>query len=104
MQRCSRGGKTILDRGQKVVDPLPGLGGNKKTRTVRRAARSDIPDVLTLLRIKPIDLVPDFENALPASGVDAKLAQHCFDVLLLRLAVLVRDVPDVENDVGFQYF
>src|ERR1700727_2173605 len=100
MQRRSRGGKTILDRGQKVVDPLPGLGGNQKTRAVRRAARGDIPDVFTLLRIKPIDLVPDFENALPAGRVDTKLAQHRFDILLLRLAVLVRDVPDVKNDVG----
>ena len=53
--------------------------------------------------VEAIDLVPDFENALPGIRIDAELAQHGVDVALLRLGVFMRDVADVEDDVGLQH-
>ena len=94
----------VLDRGEQRVDPLAGLGGNQETRALRRTARGDILQVLALVGVEAIDLVPDFENALSGIGIDAELAQHGIDVALLRLGVLMRDVADVENDVGLQHF
>ncbi len=94
----------VLDRGEERADPLPGFGGDQETRAFRRAAGGDILQVFALLRIEAIDLVPDFENALPRIRIDSELAQHAIDVALLRIGVFMRDVADVENDVGFQHF
>src|SRR3569832_2164260 len=104
MQCGSRRGQTLLDRLEKTVDPLARFGRNQKARPLGRAAGCDIPDVLTLVRRKPIDLVPDFKDALSTGRIDAELAQYGFDILLLRFRVLVRDIPDMEDDVGFEHF
>ena len=73
MQRRSRGSETIFDRRQQAVDPLPGLGRNQNARTLRRATGSDIPHIFALFRRKPVDLVPDFEDAprMPAVLLEA---------------------------------
>ena len=73
-----------------------GRSGGRRAAIFRRFSRSSA--------IEAIDLVPDFENALPRIGIDAELAQHGIDVALLRIGVLMRDIADVENDIGFQHF
>ena len=104
VQRRARCRQPLLDRGEQRVDPLAGFGGDQETRPLRRAAGGDILQVLAPFGVEAIDLVPDFENALSGIGIDAELAQHGIDVALLRIGIFMRDVADVENDVGLQHF
>ena len=103
VKRHARCGQPLFDRGQQRVDPLPGFGGNQENRTLRRPAGGDVSQVFALLGIEAVDLIPDFENTLPRIRIDAKLAQHGIDVALLSVGVFMRDVADVEDQIGLQY-
>ena len=103
VQGRSRRGQTFLDGCQQRLDALPGFGGDQKTRPLGRATGGDVSQVFAHLRREAIDLVPDFENALSSVRVDAELAQHGVDIVLLRIGVFMGYVADVENDVGLQH-
>ena len=52
-----------------------------------------------------IDLVPDFEDvAVGGERIDAEVAEHFLDVVGLRLRLLMRDVADVQDQVGLDDF
>src|SRR6185312_12298347 len=75
----------------------------QKTRPLGRTARRDVAQIFPFYWIEAVDLVPDFEDALPGIRIDAELTQHGIDVALLRVGVFMGDVADVENDVRLQH-
>ena len=70
--------QAILDRGQKMIDPLPGRRGNGERRGVSRFLL--LSERGARVRVKQIDLVPGLNDAIGEIG-DADLAQNRLDVL-----------------------
>src|ERR1700730_8490565 len=105
IERHARLREPVLDRTQQFVDPLPGHRGDQEARPFRRTAGRNVAQVLALLGVETIDLVPDFDDARPRPriGIDAELTQHRLDVALLRFRVLMRDVADVQDNVGLHH-
>ena len=63
--------------------PSPVSADDQETRTLRRTAGGDIPQVLALLRIEAVDLVPDFDQragrrgSMPSSRSTVSTSRCC---------------------------
>ena len=75
-----------LDRGKQRIDPLPGQRRHQHRPALRAAAASADSQPRRASAVEPVDLVPDFDDAVASLRLDAELAQHVLDVLRLRLA------------------
>ena len=78
--------------------PLARLGGHGNLVGI---ARGLLLDHLALVGGQLVDLVERFDQSLVDGRADLEFAQNVFHVLLLRLAIRVGDVADVDDDVGF---
>ena len=54
-------------------------------------------------RAQPVDLVPDLDNGLAAPLLNAELGEHPLDVGPLSLALRVRNVADMDNEVRLRH-
>ena len=74
---------------------------------LRRPALGDILQPRPFVGVEPVDLVPHLDQRLLVvrivERIDAELAQDFFDVVRLRLGVLVGDVAHMQDHVGFDH-
>jgi hypothetical protein len=89
--------QAILDRSQKMIDPLPRHGGNGERRGLPRLLL--LGECGSRVGVEQIHLVPRLDDAI---GVirDANLVQNRLDITGLRVAVGVGNVAHMHNDIG----
>ncbi len=97
------GGETQFNAVAQFIQPLPRQRRNDQRLGLRaglgRAAARGVFRRREVFGIEQIRLVPDFHQPAVA-GINAEIGEDRLDVGALRLGVLMRDVADMQDDVG----
>ena len=54
--------------------------------------------------VQKIALVPDLHAAAIIGGIDPQIAKYRFNVVPLRFGIFMRDIADMQNEVGLKDF
>ena len=88
----------IASRSAGIPSPVSAeISTGRLSPSTRRRAPVEAP---VLVRVEEIGLVPDLDDPSRVVRIDPELAQHAADVARLRLGLVVRDVADMQQDVG----
>ncbi len=93
-----------FDTRQKLVDALPGQRRNQHRPRLGRAPPRRVEQNQGALGIDGVDFVPDFENTPRFFKINSEFGEHLLDIGALRLAVIMRDIAHMQDDIRLQNF